>query len=173
VREFAIAQFVEDLAWFGIAVWLVFLSLQRAQDLQRATRELRVDKHILQRNEETISTKWSDEPRQSSRGHENHVVGAFDRQAERGHILERLMKEAIKLFVARPDFRYPVQPFRHCRMLVRFVPVLDTAVWCVKRLLAVFQAIEQTGVPNLVRLKHDLKTEPAVGRDSLARSTRN
>jgi hypothetical protein len=58
-------------------------------------------------------------------------------------------------------------------MLVRFVAVLDTVIWGEKQLLAVFKGVEQTGVPNLVWSKQDLKTEPAVGRDSLARGTHN
>src|SRR5262249_31605248 len=111
VRELAVAQLVGDLAWFGIAVWIVFLRLQRSQNLQRATRELRVDKSVLQGHEKTISTKWSDEPRQSSRRHEDHMIRAFDGQPERGHVLERLMKETIKLFVACLDLRYRLQPF--------------------------------------------------------------
>ena len=102
---------MKDFAWFGVAVWIVFFGLQRSQDLQRTSRELRVDQDILQRNKETISTKWSDEPRQSSRRHENHMIRAFDRQTERGHVLERLMKETIKLFVAGVDLGYGVQPF--------------------------------------------------------------
>src|SRR5262249_49414545 len=111
VREFAIAKFVEDLAWFSIAIWIVTFRLQRAQDLQRAARELRVDKRILQRNEQTIAAKWSDEPRQSSSRHENHMIRTLDRQTECRHVLERLMKQTIKFFVACRDFRNRLQPF--------------------------------------------------------------
>src|SRR5262249_14618039 len=56
-------------------------------------------------------------------------------------------------------------------MLLRFVPVLDTILRRGKRLPAVFEGVEQAGVPNFVWLKRDFKTEPAVGRNSLTRST--
>ena len=44
--------------------------------------------------------------RQSSRGHENHMIRAFDRQTERSHVLERLTKEPVKLFIACLDLHY-------------------------------------------------------------------
>src|SRR6516162_5557709 len=123
--------------------------------------------------EQTIPTKWSNEPRQSSRRHENHIIRAFDRQAERGHVLERLMKEAIKLFVTCLDLRNGHQPVRQCRMLARFVAALDTVIWRMERLVAIFEGIEQAGMPNLVWLKHHPKTESTVGRNSLAWSTQH
>jgi hypothetical protein len=51
----------------------------------------------------------------------------------------------------------------------RVVTGLNTLIGPMEELLAVFEGIEQAGVPNLVWLKRDLKTEPPVGRNSLAR----
>src|SRR5262249_46785495 len=58
-------------------------------------------------------------------------------------------------------------------MLARVVAVLDTVIWRIERLLAIFEGIEQTGVPNLVWLKHDLKTERPLAETALheARTT--
>jgi hypothetical protein len=50
----------------------------------------------------------------------------------------------------------------------RLAAGLNTVIWRMEELLAVFEGIEQAGVPNLVWLKRDLKTEAAVGRNSLA-----
>src|SRR5215475_8120945 len=49
----------------------------------------------------------------------------------------------------------------------------DTVIWRLEELLAIFKCVEQASMPNLIRLKRDLKTEPAVGRNSLARSTQH
>ena len=48
VCQLAAPQFVEDLARFGIAVWIIILGLQRTQNLQRPAGEFRIDQDILQ-----------------------------------------------------------------------------------------------------------------------------
>src|SRR5262249_46366884 len=80
MRKLAVAQFVEDFAWFGIAVRIIVLGLQRAQNFQRPAREFRVDQYILQRNDQAVAAKRGDEPRQSSSRQEHHMVRAPDRQ---------------------------------------------------------------------------------------------
>src|SRR6516165_6629348 len=46
---------------------------------------------------------------------------------------------------------------------------LNTIIGRLEAVLAILECVLQAGVPSLVRLKCDLKTEPAVGGNSLAR----
>ena len=48
MREFAVAQLVQDLARLGVAIIVALLRLQRAEHVQRAAGELRIDQDILQ-----------------------------------------------------------------------------------------------------------------------------
>src|SRR5260370_39459857 len=100
MRKLAAAQFVEDLCRCSLAVRIVFLGLQRAQNLQRSARECRVDQHILQRNEQAIAAERSDEPWQSGSRYEDHVARAPDWQTEARHVLQRLAEKTVEMFVA-------------------------------------------------------------------------
>ena len=48
MREFAVAQFVHDLARFGVAIVVALLRLPAAEHVERAARELRIDQDVLQ-----------------------------------------------------------------------------------------------------------------------------
>ena len=67
MRELAIAQLVQDLARLGIAIRIVLLGLQRAEDIQRAARELGIDQDVLQRDDQTVAAEGRHEPRQARR----------------------------------------------------------------------------------------------------------
>src|SRR4029077_11382204 len=101
------------------------------------------------------------------------MIRAFDRQTKCRHILERLMKEAVKLFVACLDFHYCLQPLRHRFEMRRLVTGFNTVIQRMEELITILELIEQSRLPGLVRLKCALKSEPAISRNSVARSTRN
>ena len=48
MRELAVPQFVEDLARFGVAVWVIVLGLQRTENFQRPAGEFRINENVLQ-----------------------------------------------------------------------------------------------------------------------------
>ena len=63
MRKLAVAQFVEDFARFGITVWVILVGLQRAQNLQGAAGEFRIDQDVLQRNDQAVAAERGNEPR--------------------------------------------------------------------------------------------------------------
>src|SRR5260370_8219134 len=96
MRKLAAAQFVEDLSRLSLAVRIVFLGLQRAQNLQRSARECRVDQHILQRNEQAIAAERSDEPRQSGSRYEDHLARALPCPTPPTPLLHTLAQKTVK-----------------------------------------------------------------------------
>src|SRR6266446_8124560 len=173
MRKLAAPQFVEDLAWFSITVWIIILGLQRTQNLQRAAGEFRIDQYILQRNDQAIAAEGSDEPRQSRGRQKDRMARAPDRQTQRGHVLQRLAKETVEFLVARLDLDHCLEPFAHRHRIAGLVTFRE-AVWRrVKALLAVLQHVEQTGVPRLARLKRHFEAEPPIGENSFARCARD
>ena len=108
--EFTVTQLVHDLAGFGIAEIVAFLRLPATQHFQRSARELRIDQNILDRNDQTVAAEWGHEPRQPGGGQKNHVVGAGDRQAQRRHVIDRLVEEAIEFLVAGAQFQHCLAP---------------------------------------------------------------
>ena len=112
MRQFAVAHFVQYLAGLGIAVVVVFLCLQGAENLQCSARKLRIDEGVLQRDDQAVASERRDEPGKPGGRQENHMIRACHRQAERGHVLERLAKQAIKFLVAGPDLDNVFQPVR-------------------------------------------------------------
>jgi hypothetical protein len=91
---------VQDLAGLGIAVVINFFGLPGAENLQRSACKLRIDKGVLQRDNQAVASERGDEPWKSSARHEHQVIRACDRQPERGHVLECLAKQTIKFLVA-------------------------------------------------------------------------
>lgn len=103
MRKFAIAHLMQYLAGLSIPVVVLILCLQRAEDLQCSSCKLRVNKRVLQRDDQTVAAERGHEPRESCGRKKDHVIGACDWQAERSHILECLAKQTIKFFVAGLD----------------------------------------------------------------------
>ena len=101
------------------------------------------------------------------------MARAPDRQTQRGHILERLAKETVEFLVACLDLDHCLQPFRRRQGITGPATFPDAVVRRVKALLAVFQQVEQTGVPRLARLKRHFEAEPPIGGSSLARCARH
>ena len=110
MRQFAVAQLVHDLARLGVAIVVALLRLPAAQHVQRAAGELRIDQDVLQRHDQAVAAERRHEPRQAGGGHEHHVVGARDRQAQRRHVLDRLAIAAIELLVAGADLQHRLLP---------------------------------------------------------------
>src|SRR6516164_7208857 len=101
------------------------------------------------------------------------MVRTLDRQTQRSHVLQRLMKETVEFFVACPDLDHVLEPFRHRREKAGLASFPDTIARRVKLLLAILERIEQAGMPSLARLKRDLEAEPPIGGNGLARCTRH
>ena len=74
MRKFAVAQFVHDLARFGVAIGSSLLGLPAAQHIQRAAGEFRIDQDVLQRHDQAIAAERRNEPRQPGSGTNDHVV---------------------------------------------------------------------------------------------------
>ena len=110
MRQLAVAQFVHDLARLGVAIVVALLRLPAAQHVQRAAREFRIDQDVLQRHDQAVAAERRHEPRQARGGHEHHVVGAGDRQAQRRHVLDRLVIAAIEFLVAGADLQHRLLP---------------------------------------------------------------
>ena len=110
MRELAVAQLVHDLARLGIAVVVALLRLPAAQHVERAAGELRIDQDVLQRDDQAVAAERRHEPGQAGGGHEHHVVGAGDRQAQRRHVLDRLAIAAVELLVAGADLQHRLLP---------------------------------------------------------------
>src|SRR6186997_2117056 len=110
VRQLAVSYLVQDLSGLGVTVVVLLARLQSTQDLERPFGEIRIYQQILQRDDQAVPTEWGDEPRQSRGGQENHMIRALDRQPEGGHVVDRLMPQAIKLLVAGADLGYGLLP---------------------------------------------------------------
>src|SRR5262249_848420 len=169
MRELAVPQFVKDFAWFGIAIWIVLLGLQRAQNLERAASEFRIDQRVLQRNDQAVAAEGSNEPWQPGGGEKHDVVGSLDRQTQRGHVLQRLMEETVEFLVAGPDLDHCFQPFRHRLGMAGFVNFPEALGRRAQLLLAILERIEQARVPGLARLERNLEAQSPIGGNSLAR----
>src|SRR4029077_6080433 len=94
---------MQDLTGLGVAVVVNFFGLPRAENLQCSACKLRIDKVVLQRDNQAVASERGDEPWKPGGRHENEVIRACDRQPERGHVLERLAKQTIKFLVAGLD----------------------------------------------------------------------
>jgi hypothetical protein len=57
--------------------------------------------------------------------------------------------------------------------MARVVARPDTMARCAEVLLSIFELVEQAGMPSLIRLNGDLKTEAPIGVHSLARCLRD
>ncbi len=54
---------------------------------------------FCKRDDQAVAAERGDEPRQSGGGDEHHVIGALDRQAQRRHIIDRLMIELMEVVI--------------------------------------------------------------------------
>src|SRR5260370_30273640 len=99
------------------------------------------------------------------------MVRALDRQTQRSHVLQRLVKETVEFFVACSDLDHGLEPCRHRREKAGLVSFPDTIARRVKLLLAILERIQQAGMPSLARRKRDLEAEPPIGGNRLARWT--
>ena len=77
--QFTIAQLVENLARLSVPVGVIFLRLKRAEDVQGASREFRMDQNILQRDDETVASEWGDEPGKPGGGQKDDMIRTLDR----------------------------------------------------------------------------------------------
>src|SRR5215472_17170666 len=100
------------------------------------------------------------------------MIRAGNGQTERGHVLERLAKQAIKLFIAGPDLDNVLQPVRHRLSVVRLMAIRDALGRWSKTLVAVGQDIEDAAMPCLASFEDYLEAEPAVGIYRLCRRLR-
>jgi hypothetical protein len=103
---------------------------------------------------------------------EHHMVRVFDRQTQRSHVLQRLVKETVEFLVARLDLDHGLELFRHRQEKAGLVAFPDTIVRRAKLLLAILEHI-QADVPSLAGLKRNLEAEPSIGGNGLARCTRH
>src|SRR5262245_29871952 len=101
------------------------------------------------------------------------MVRALDRQTQRSHVLQRLVKETVEFFVACFDLDHGLEPFRHRREKAGLVSFPDTIARRAQLLLAMLERIEQAGMTRLARLKRDLEAEPAIDGNGHARFTRH
>src|SRR5262249_27026069 len=149
MRELTVAQFVEDLSRFCIAVGIVFRRLQRAEEIQRAPSELRIDQVVLKRGDEAVATEWGDEPGKAGRRQERLAIPGLDRKAERGHILECTAKQPVELLVARLNFGDRLQPVTQPLGMIRLLAVFDAITRRIKMTISILQHIKDAAVPGL------------------------
>src|SRR6202051_1148655 len=112
MREFTTPQFVEYLSGFGISVGVILLCLQRAEEIQCAAGEMRVDQNVLKQDDQTTTSERRDEPRKSCRRHECVVIRRLNRKAKRSHVLQGAPKQSIEFLIAGLNFYDRLQPFR-------------------------------------------------------------
>ena len=112
MSEFPVADLVQDLAGLRVAVVVPILRLQRAQDVKRATGEVRIDQHVLQRNDQAVTAERGHKPWQPGGRQEDHVIRAGDGQPKRSHVLQGLPIKTIELLVAGADLQHGPQPIR-------------------------------------------------------------
>ncbi len=125
MRQLPITHLVWDLAGLCIPVIVQLGCLERAQHLQSAASELRIDQQVLQGDDQTVTAERGNEPGQARCGQEHHVVGAAHGQAQGRHVLERLMIEAIELFVAGADLEHRLQPMNERPGMAQLVALND------------------------------------------------
>ena len=128
MSEFAITELVRDLAGFGVTIVVLDLCLERAQDVEAATGEVRIDQDVLQRNDQAVPAERGDKPRQAGGWQKNLVIGADDRQPERRHVLERLAIKTVELLIAGADLQHGPQPVRQRFGVVRLLVLVDAFV---------------------------------------------
>src|SRR5215831_1654035 len=152
MRELTVAQFVEDLSRFCIAVGVVFRRLERAEEIQSTTSELRIDQVVLQRGDEAVAPEWGDEPGKAGRRQERLAIPRLDRKAERGHVLECRAKQPVELLVARLNFGDGLQPVTQPLGMLGLFAVFDAIARRVKTAISILQRVQDAAVPRLTRL---------------------
>src|SRR5215471_13675726 len=148
MRELTVAQFVEDLSRLCIAVGVVFRRLQRAEEIQSTTSELRIDQVVLQRGDEAVAPEWGDEPGKAGRRQERLAIPRLDRKAERGHVLECRAKQPVELLVARLNFGDGLQPVSQPLSMLGLFAAFDAIARRVKMAAAIVQRIQNAAVPG-------------------------
>ncbi len=159
--QLAAAQLVHDLARLGITVIVARLGLPAGQHLERAARELRVQDHRLQAGDQRVAPEQRHEPRQPGGGQVVHVAIALDRQAQRRHVLDRLVEQQAERMHAGLDSQHLAPPRG------QFATLLAVGVEPAFRrgrvgLIAVDQVVEQRAAPGLARRQLQRAAQPAV-----------
>ena len=91
---------MHDLSGLGVPVIVTFGGLPGAEHIQRSAGEVGINQRVLQRDDQAVAAEKGDEPRHARRRHELQVVRALDRQAQGGHVTDRLPIETIELLIA-------------------------------------------------------------------------
>src|ERR1700730_636490 len=157
--QLTVAQFVEYLAWLGVSIRIVFLCLKRAEDVQRATCEFRIDQDVLERDDQTVASEWRDEPGKPGGRHEDGMIRALDREAERGHVLKCAAKKAIELFIAGLNFSHGLQPIRQGFGVAGVRMVFNAVAWRCRMLVVIRQGREKACMPGFSRFERDLEAD--------------
>ncbi len=165
VGQLAGAQLVHDLAGLGVTVVVAAGRLIAAQNVQRAIGEIRIDDGVLQGDDEAVAAEQADEPGHPGGRDEFQVVGALERQAQRRHVLHRLVEEAVDLFIGRLDFQRPAPPVLQSPGESGFQAVVDAFARRAPGRLAVAELIQKAGAPGLAGRELHVEADPAVGVD--------
>src|SRR4029077_4504830 len=94
---------MQDLAGLGVAVVVNFFGLPRAENLQCSACKLRIDKVVLQRDNQAVASERGDEPWKPGGGQKTGVLRACDREPGAAQFPEALAKQTIKFLVAGRD----------------------------------------------------------------------
>src|SRR5580704_15476554 len=169
MRQLTVAQFVEYLAWLSVSIRIVFLCLERAKYVQRATRKFRMDKHVLERDDQAVAPERRDEPGKPGGRQKDRVVRALDREAERGHVFKCAAKKAIELFIAGLNFCHCPQPICHGFGVARGRMVFNAFTWRSRMFVVIRQGVEEACMPSFSGVERDLEAETTVCIDGLFR----
>src|ERR1700730_13520346 len=169
MRQLTAAQFVEYLAWLSVAIRIVFLCLERAKHVQRATRKFRIDQDVLDRDDQAVASEWRDEPGKPGGRQKDDMIRALDWEAERGHVFKCAPKKAIELLIAGLNFCHGPQPIRQGFGVARGRMVFNAVMWRTRMLVVILQGIEKACMPGFSGVERNLKAETTVCIDGRLR----
>ena len=95
------------------------------------------------------------------------MVGAGDGQAQRRHIVDRLMIEPVKFLVAGPQLQDGLTPVAMSLGLRRLIGVYRALVRCTIMRIAVGELVKQAAVPCTAGWQPDLKAQAAIRENRL------
>src|SRR6185503_21048554 len=117
------------------------------------------------RHGKAVAPEQGQEPGDTGRWHELQMVCALDGKPQGGHILERLVVEAVELLIARLDLKRCVLPLTEVATCAGAARLSDAMIRRVIEGLPIADRIEQTRVPCLARLELEFETDSAIGVD--------
>src|SRR5665213_251657 len=120
---------------------------------------------VLQRDREAVAPEQCQEPWNPGRRHELQMIGALDGEPQGGHILQRLMIEAVELLIARLELKRRIPPLTQPSLRASATRLCDAVIRCVIYGLAVADRIEQARVPRFAGLEFEFETDPTVSVD--------